>query len=256
MATSRKKTGSARNGYILPYDKLKQRELAFAAYRDLGPARSMHKLAELLKRDHADIAVTRPSLERWSRMHDWQARVKAHDKAMAQGRTQALAPPGRPGVVADPNFDQIDALLSAANQALTRAMSASPVVTKPSDVKALVDSAANALKLVETIKMNQVGKVSRQEVASEIERILGEVEKARRHDVELLVEAELKKRGIAIDGEAKVDGVVPVQVEAVPIDPDEPDVVDGEVEPAVEEPAVKKPGGMRLFTDVMKTFQG
>jgi hypothetical protein len=87
----------------------------------------------------------------------------------------------------DPNFDQVDALLSAANQALTRAMSATPVVTRP--VKALVDSAANALKLVETIKTNQTGKVSRQEVATEIARILDEVEKARRHDVELLVEA-------------------------------------------------------------------
>jgi hypothetical protein len=36
----------------------------------------MHELAELLKRDHADVAVTRPTLERWSRMHDWQARVR------------------------------------------------------------------------------------------------------------------------------------------------------------------------------------
>jgi hypothetical protein len=114
MATTRK-TGSARNGYILPDDKMKQRELAFAAYRDLGAARSMHKLAELLKRDHADIAVTRPTLERWSPMHDWQARVKAHDSAMAKGRVQALSAP-QSRVVADPDFDQVNALLSAANQ--------------------------------------------------------------------------------------------------------------------------------------------
>jgi hypothetical protein len=89
MARTTRKTGSARNGYILPDDKLKQREAAFVIYRDMGSARSMHKLAELLKRDRADIAVTRPSLERWSRMHDWQARVKAHDSAMAKGRVQA-----------------------------------------------------------------------------------------------------------------------------------------------------------------------
>jgi hypothetical protein len=78
---------------------------------------------------------------------------------------------------------------------LLKAVGASPVATKPSDVKALIDSAANALKLVETIKTNQVGKVSRQEVATEIGRILDEVEKARRHDVELLVEAAMKSGG-------------------------------------------------------------
>jgi hypothetical protein len=59
----------------------------------------MHKLAELLKRDHPDGAATRP---------------------------------------------RVDALLSAAHLALQHAMAASPVVTKPSDVKALADSAANA----------------------------------------------------------------------------------------------------------------
>jgi hypothetical protein len=83
IARTTRKTGSARNGYVLPDEKMKQRELAFAAYRDLGSSRSMHKLCELLKRDHPDIAASRPSLERWSRLHDWQARVKAHDTAMA-----------------------------------------------------------------------------------------------------------------------------------------------------------------------------
>jgi len=46
----------------------------------------------------------------------------------------------QPVVVASPEFDQIGALLSAANQALTRAMNAAPVVTKPGDAKALVDA--------------------------------------------------------------------------------------------------------------------
>ena len=36
------------NGYILPDDKLQQRELAFVVYRDLGPTRSMRKLAEVM----------------------------------------------------------------------------------------------------------------------------------------------------------------------------------------------------------------
>jgi hypothetical protein len=82
---------------------------------------------------------------------------------------------------------------------------------------------------VETIKSNATGKVSRQEVANEITRILGEVEKARRHDVELLVEAELKKRGIKLDATGPVEAAAPVQVDAVPIvaiDADKPDIVD------------------------------
>jgi hypothetical protein len=44
-----------------------------------------------------------------------------------------------------------------------RAMSAMPIVTKPSDVKALVDAAATALKLVETIRANSTGRVSMEE---------------------------------------------------------------------------------------------
>lgn len=55
MARTTRKTGGARNGYLLPGDKIKQRDLAFAAYRDFGP-RSMHRLCELLKCDGPDIA--------------------------------------------------------------------------------------------------------------------------------------------------------------------------------------------------------
>jgi hypothetical protein len=77
------------------------------------------------------------------------------------------------------NFDQIGALLQAANQALTHAMNASPVVTRPSDMKALVDAASNALKLVETIKNQSTGKVSRDDIAQEMARVLDLVRKAR-----------------------------------------------------------------------------
>jgi hypothetical protein len=114
------------NGYVLPDDKLQQRELAFVVYRDLGPTRSMRKLAELPARDHPDIAAAgAPSLARWARLHGWQARVKVHDNAMAKAPVQVLSAP-QSRMVADPDFDQVDALLSAANQALTRALNASP----------------------------------------------------------------------------------------------------------------------------------
>jgi hypothetical protein len=119
MARTTRRPAAARNGYVLPDDKLRQREFVFAAYRDLGPGRSTHQLWGLLKRDHPDIAVTRPSLERWSRTHDWRAHEGAR-QGDGDRRTQLTVPQGC--VVADPDFDQVDALLSAANQALTRAM--------------------------------------------------------------------------------------------------------------------------------------
>src|SRR5215813_5043440 len=147
-----------RNGYHLPVDKLEQREEAFSIYRDMGPRRSLVALERELRLNHPEIAVSRQSLEKWSKMHHWVERVRAHDKSLS------AAPPQPAELTVDPNFDQIDALLTAANKALTRAMNAAPVVKKPSDVKALVDAAANALKLIETIRNQSVGKVSREEV--------------------------------------------------------------------------------------------
>jgi hypothetical protein len=117
------------------------------------------------------------------------------------GRTQTLQQ--SPILGLDPNFDQIGALLQAANQALTRAMNATPIVTKPSDVKALVDAASNALKLIETIKNQSTGKVSREEVAREMARVLDLVREARLRDIDELVKAELAKRGIEAEPEAK-----------------------------------------------------
>ena len=91
-------------------------------------------------------------------------------------------------------------------------------------------------------------------------RILDLVEKARRHDVELLVEAAMKSGGWVKIEEVEVAGQVeaaaPVQVDAVPIEADEPDIVDGEPEPAAAAKEPEKKNGMRLFTDVLKTLKG
>ena len=198
-----------------------------------------------LKRSHPEIAVSRQSLEKWSKVHHWVERVRAHDKSLAGASAQPAE------LKVDPNFDQVEALLQAANRALTRAMSATPVVTKPSDVKALVDAAANALKLVETIRSQSVGKVSREEIAKEMARVLAEVRKARDHDVELLVEAELKKHGITRNGiEQDAGSVTPI----IAVDHDEADVIDDE--PAAAEPVVqenKTDGrGLRKFVDVAR----
>jgi hypothetical protein len=242
-----------RNGYHLPADKLEQREAAFAIYRDLGSRRSLVGLERELKLNHTEIAVSRQSLEKWSKVHHWVKRVRAHDKPVA------AAPPQRAELKVDPNFDQVDALLQAANRALTRAMSATPVVTKPSDVKALVDAAANALKLIETIKNQSSGKVSRAEIAQEMARVLGEVEKARMRDVEEMVEAELKRRGLAVAGDGQI--VMPAAaagLDAVTIEADEPGtMVEAEQPPAEEKPknVIAKPA-MKMFSDVLKTLAG
>jgi len=233
-----------RNGYHLPVDKLEQREAAFAVYRDMGPRRSLVALEGELKRNHPEIAVSRQSLEKWSKVHHWAERVRAHDKSAI------AALPQQAELKVDPNFDQVEALLQAANRALTRAMSATPVVTKPSDVKALVDAAANALKLVETIRSQSVDKVSREEIAKEMARVLDLVRQARNHDVELLVEAELKKHGVTRGGiEQGVGSVAPM----IAVDHDEADVIDRKS--AAEVPVVQESKtdgrGLRKFVDVL-----
>lgn len=249
---------SGANGYVLPQEKLEQREKAFVIYRDMGDARTLGKLEKVLKAKHPELAASQAAVRRWSRMHDWSARCEAHDDAK-KNTTHRLNPP----VVAfDGSFNQIDALLQAANQALTRAMTATPVVSRPGDVKSLVDAAGNALKLIETIKNQSTGKVSREDVAQEMARVLDLVRKARELDVEVMVEAELKKLGVSrqVDGAAHGEAKEKVNVEPIAVDA-------GDVDAAVDTPAVEcagdqtglvgdgKPVGMRLFADVLKAFQ-
>jgi hypothetical protein len=53
-------------------------------------------------------------------------------------------------------FDPVDTLTRAAHLAITRALSSTPVVTKASDMKTLVDAAANALTMAEKIGVNEM----------------------------------------------------------------------------------------------------
>jgi hypothetical protein len=199
------KPGPAKNGYQLSDEDWQKRERVFGMYRDMGPMRGLSKVLKLLQDKHPDIAVSKSTLEHWSRAHDWHARAQTFDQAQAQG--MASAPNARrraaraaanvmqPATSTDPaEFDQIGALVMAANQALTKAMGANPVITKPGDMKLLVDAAANALKLVETIRNQSSGKVSRDEIAREMERVLGEVEKARMVDIEDLASKQIEER--------------------------------------------------------------
>ena len=120
---------TGKNGYgcVLHQAKLERREKAFVIYRDLGDARSFPKLVAVLQDKHPELAASISVIHKWSRMHDWKARCKAHDDA-PRSMTRPLQPPP---VAYDGTFDQIGALLQAANVALTRAMSAAPAVTRP-----------------------------------------------------------------------------------------------------------------------------
>jgi len=72
MATARKPRKAPKR---LQVDgKLKQREAVLAIYRDMGPL----SIAELQTGEGTlgDCGVACPHLERWSRIHDWTARVK------------------------------------------------------------------------------------------------------------------------------------------------------------------------------------
>jgi hypothetical protein len=124
MSVLRKRPNRAKpaNDYVLPEEKLEQRELAFAMYRDMGRRRSFPALERELKRNHSEIAVSRQSLEKWSKAHQRAQRVTVYDQAAAAAQPQQVNPD------VDPNFDQVASLLGAANQAIMRAMSTTPAI--------------------------------------------------------------------------------------------------------------------------------
>lgn len=173
----------------LTEEQVLQREKAFAIYRDMGTARTLHRLATVLKRDHPEIAVSHVTLDRWSKRHGWVARVAAYEQGIAIGQAPQ---PVQVKIKVDDAFNQVDALMAAAQMALTKAMKANPVVTRPSDVKTLVDAAANAMKLVDQLQSQQAGKGMKGEIAAEISKTLDLIEVARRKDVEFIVRAAAK----------------------------------------------------------------
>jgi hypothetical protein len=71
MAKPARRPKKAANGYVLPAEKFKQRERGFA-------------------KEYPHWAASRGSLENWSRQHDWVARVREHDNALARGRAQGV----------------------------------------------------------------------------------------------------------------------------------------------------------------------
>lgn len=170
-------------GVPLTREQVERRERCFVIYRDFGKSRTIHKLHRVLSEEHPHLLATKVTLARWSKRHNWVERAEAFDRGIAMA---TLPPPVlmRPDV--DPEFNSVDALMMAAQKALTKAMNANPTVTRPGDVKTLVDAAANAMKLVDSLQQKQAGKGAVGEIAADIARICDLVTIARRKDVEFI----------------------------------------------------------------------
>ncbi len=162
-----------------------QREKVFVIYRDMGPLRSLSKLTRLLKEAHPELAVSRPSLESWSVRHDWVTRVKLHDDTAGNAAVALQAK-----AVDD---DPIEALMSLAKKTLARAAASNAPVTRPNEIKSLIDSAANALKLIEQIKTSQQTQATAEEIGAELDRVVTLVENRRREDISELALTVVKK---------------------------------------------------------------
>jgi hypothetical protein len=133
--------------------ELARREDIFRVYRDLGPARSYNRLIVAIRDRFGE--VNKRQLMTWSKEYSWQERLHVHDAEEEKRRALALAEQD----ALDPNFDQQDVLLRAAAKALKRALEATVTVAiKPSELKALVDTAVNAIKLVEMLRSGEAGR--------------------------------------------------------------------------------------------------
>ena len=172
-------------GLELPPEKLQQRESVYLIYQEMGMARSINRLERVLREKHPELHVARPSLEKWSVQHNWATRVKTFDDAIGNDRAARATAM----TAVDVEDDPIAALLKLTNQTLARALAAAPVVTKPNEVKSLIDSATNALKLAEQIKASQTSKTIAAEIAEDVARVLDLMAAKRREDgLEMAIE--------------------------------------------------------------------
>jgi hypothetical protein len=203
-------------------------------------------------------------LEKWSHAHEWQDRVKAHDKAVGDAIPQKEM---------SPEFDQVDKLMSAAHLALTRALSGNPKITKASDMKALIDASANALMLADSIKAKQGDNTSREQIVAEMERVLGLAAERRRKDaVDTMLAFGVPVDAMRKMGLTEADGLPSVDLGVEPAKPDvevvgeveaAPDATAATQQPVVVESGVvapviaPQPDGQALpqFSDVIARFR-
>jgi hypothetical protein len=110
-------TGKNGYGYALHQAKLEERERRSSSIATW--AMHIRSRSWSFQDKPPELAALISVIHKCSRMHDWKARCKAHDGA-PRSMTRPLQPPP---VAYDGTFDQIGALLQAAN--------AAPAVTRP-----------------------------------------------------------------------------------------------------------------------------
>jgi hypothetical protein len=140
-ATKRVKGTDAASSRDPSPQELAKRESIFQVYCNLGPARSYAKLMIAIVDTYGTIGAR--TLNAWSKRHSWKERLAVFDDA----HHTATVP-----LVVALNFDREEALLEAASQALMRALSASVQASNPHQLKALIDAAGNAIRLVEKLR--------------------------------------------------------------------------------------------------------
>lgn len=152
-------------------------EKVFEMFRDLGPDRTFRKLAEAVRLRWPANAVAYSTLAQWAKQHGWKKHIAEYERGLRRA-TQAAAP-----AIDLTGTDDVTVLEKAASVALARALQAGAVaVTKPGDVKALVDTAGKALELAERLKQGRSGTATSQEIAAFGDELVGKIDEARRKD--------------------------------------------------------------------------
>jgi hypothetical protein len=185
MSKLLKRSGTTANGSLTPRAVADERhEKAFEVYRDLGPDRSFRKCAQAVKLLWPANPVAYTTLAGWAQKQGWSKRIEDYENGMRQAQSALSA---APSVL---EGDDVAALEKAASQALAAALRATSVaVTRPGDVKALVDTASKALELADKLKRDRTGTATRQEIAAFGAKLLGRIEEARRRDMVEMVKA-------------------------------------------------------------------
>jgi hypothetical protein len=159
-------------------------DLAFALYRDMGPARSLRKLVEVLKVQWPVNSVSYTTIHTWNARYGWGQRVAEYDRGRGQANT---ANPAQPDQLSS-SVDEVDVLRGAASQALAIiARASSMTITRPGDVKVLLEAARMAQERADKIEASRTGEMTQEQVTAEGVKILAALDVARRKDLAYMV---------------------------------------------------------------------
>lgn len=233
-----------------------RRETIFEMYRDLGPGRSFRKLQEAVAVRWPANPISLGALNGWSTQFGWRKRIEEFE--LGQQRATPTQPPQQVSVSSD---DDVENLQRAASSALARVLQGMQVaITRPGDVKALVDTASKALELADKLKQERTGTATSEEIATFGAKLLDRIIEARRKDVVTMLKAVVEaacaeagttailavmKKGAAaiglrVNDEGEIDGsATPLLGDSSVVDGGLGPVVDGDVDASDEEVETK-----------------